>query len=49
MRKPRKSNPWLLLVPRIALYYTNDGGEPYGVDVKYAWGRAPGPGDNPAE
>jgi hypothetical protein len=30
---------WLLLVPRIALYYVDDGGEPYGVDVKYAWGR----------
>lgn len=30
---------WLLLVPRIALYYVDDGGAPYGVDVKYAWGR----------
>lgn len=30
---------WLVLVPRIALYYVDDGGEPYGVDVKYAWGR----------
>lgn len=30
---------WLLLVPRIALYYVDDGGEPYEVDVKYAWGR----------
>jgi hypothetical protein len=30
---------WLLLVPRIALYYVDDGGEPYGVDAKYAWGR----------
>lgn len=36
---------WLLLVPRIALYYLdNDNGhvdddQPYGVDVKYAWGR----------
>ena len=30
---------WLLLVPRIALYYVDDGGEPYDVDVKYAWGR----------
>lgn len=30
---------WLLLVPRIALYYVDDEGAPYGVDVKYAWGR----------
>jgi hypothetical protein len=30
---------WLLLVPRIALYYVDDGGSPYEVDVKYAWGR----------
>lgn len=30
---------WLLLVPRIALYYIDDGGAPYGFDVKYAWGR----------
>lgn len=30
---------WLLLVPRIALYYTDDEGAPYDVDVKYAWGR----------
>lgn len=30
---------WLLLVPRIALYFVDDGGEPYGVDVTYAWGR----------
>ncbi|WP_399138398.1 hypothetical protein Q3A86_13030 [Streptomyces sp. NBUA17] len=30
---------WLLLVPRIALYYVDDGGAPYDVDVKYAWGR----------
>src|SRR4051812_25240938 len=29
---------WLLLVPRIALYYV-DGDRPYDVDVKYAWGR----------
>ncbi len=29
---------WLLLVPRIALYYVDDG-VPYDVDVKYAWGR----------
>ncbi len=29
---------WLLLVPRIALYYVNDGA-PYDVDAKYAWGR----------
>ncbi|EHR61392.1 hypothetical protein [Saccharomonospora cyanea] len=30
---------WLLLVPRIALYYVGEGGAPYDVDVKYAWGR----------
>ncbi len=30
---------WLLLVPRIALYYVGAGEEPYGVTVKYAWGR----------
>ncbi len=30
---------WLLLVPRIALYYVGDDGMPYDVDVKYAWGR----------
>lgn len=30
---------WLLLVPRIALYYVDDGGAPYEVDAKYAWGR----------
>ncbi|WP_188989716.1 hypothetical protein [Saccharopolyspora thermophila] len=30
---------WLLLVPRIALYFVDDGGEPYSVRVKYAWGR----------
>jgi hypothetical protein len=30
---------WLLLVPRIALYFVDDGGRPYDVDVKYAWGR----------
>jgi hypothetical protein len=30
---------WLLLVPRIALYYVDDNGKPYDVDVKYAWGR----------
>jgi hypothetical protein len=30
---------WLLLVPRIALYYVDDGDRPYDVDVKYAWGR----------
>ncbi len=30
---------WLLLVPRIALYFADDDGEPYGVNVKYAWGR----------
>jgi hypothetical protein len=30
---------WLLLVPRIALYYTDDNGAPYDVNVKYAWGR----------
>jgi len=30
---------WLLLVPRIALYWVDDDGAPYGVDVKYAWGR----------
>jgi hypothetical protein len=33
---------WLLLVPRIAMYYLDDGGEPYSVDVKYAWGRGTG-------
>ena len=30
---------WLVLIPRIALYYVDDGGEPYGIDSKYAWGR----------
>jgi hypothetical protein len=30
---------WLLLVPRIALYWVDDNGAPYAVDVKYAWGR----------
>jgi hypothetical protein len=30
---------WLLLVPRIVMYYVDDGGAPYEVDVKYAWGK----------
>lgn len=30
---------WLLLVPRIALYFVNDEGTPFDIDVKYAWGR----------
>lgn len=30
---------WLLLVPRIALYWIDDDGAPYGIDSKYAWGK----------
>lgn len=30
---------WLLLVPRIAMYFVNDSGEAYGAYAKYAWGR----------
>ncbi|MER7015406.1 hypothetical protein ABT324_28575 [Saccharopolyspora sp. NPDC000359] len=30
---------WLLLVPRIAMYFVDDGSDPYSVRAKYAWGR----------
>jgi hypothetical protein len=33
---------WLVLVPRIALYWLDDNSAPYGIDAKYAWGRGTG-------
>lgn len=29
---------WLLLVPRTAVYFVDDGGRPYDIRVLYSWG-----------